>query len=233
MIVLIISIVANFIVAFLAEYCSDRPKLWGKNQNPYLTMPSLDDFCQLGERESEFKREIDKTNYAAKVIAPSYHYFKTLEEIEAKQQDKHYCSILLLFFLIVTYIPPVSFFIKSNFEYWLLYSAAAIIFLIVCDRLIFFIYNHSKLKMDDFNLDLEEFKHQCRQSYISDKINHHLEFDVEEKKHINNRIINAHYNYLKSIKEVVDFRYSVRNIVGAVIGIIYILFFFSTPNHYK
>lgn len=207
----------HFITFFLIQYAYDGPKFTRRNVDN-LRMPSVTDL----DRGAGIY-DIDK--YTKDVICPSYHYFVLLKELShGKDSSSEFASTLIV------QVSSFLMFIRSVFHiltdnrplvYAVIFGVSAAASFLICSAISRY-YDGSQLSIPDCKYDEQNIR-----NYI---FFNSYNFNVSESCKINNSLILCYHEYLLRIKESVINRISLAKVLNAISFVIYLLFFFRTPD---
>jgi hypothetical protein len=231
-------------------FCHEEAKLWGENK-PKLHQPNLDDLHEEDilvidktdtdedrarkERINDgiyYKNKQQRQKYVDNIISPAYHYFSVIKEIECYQSNND--SFMGEFFI----LQPATILIMARallelkiLENFLLCIIIALIPSIVCDWIISLIYKRTPLTIKHFEVNLENLKSYREHLYNINKENNTLEYNISKESYVNYYIIVEHNKYLRSIKQTVILRSTIRKMLGGLTIIVYLFFFFTIPEY--
>lgn len=194
----------NYFTAFAFIYSTDKAKIWGDLNND-----DIPDLKMPGTAEVDTENMHELQKHIETVITPAALYFSLYNDINRLQKncDESFINALLVQLISLVSLARclMSFEIINEWLISLIVSVGACSF--GC-FIIYKIYHHSPLR-------ILHFRNTIRENTDS------------------NDIIKIHYAYLRSIKETVWFRYSLRKVLFFISMIVYLLFFFLLPNYYK
>lgn len=194
-------------------YCYENVKIWASGKI-ILNKPSIFDLKVLDDHQ-----ELNK--YVEEVIKPSHHYFILEDSISSHNNVEGYEKWFTGIILQSSSIFPILINSNNILSEYLPSIVINIFSIIICLFGCLFISKiyKSKLSVDIFDYSERELKKIfCYKSET---------FNIDENKSFNNFVLGKHYFYLRTISRSIEFRRSMRKIIVALAGIIYIFGFIS------
>lgn len=205
MLFLILVYLLNCFFYFISIYSGNRAKIWGDGSEKTLTMPTLDNL-EIDESDWEYKSKRDK--YISEVICPAYHYFKLRAEILCMQSSDG-CTTNGVIYLFLLLGLAHRLFVAEIIDSFVIAFIVSFVICFISFSIIGFIYYRGRICK---NIRIKHFNYEKYENYSNDEF------------------IQIHYEYLLSIKETVQFRAAISQIIHKVAFVIYIIFFFSVPE---